>query len=101
MPTSKKQIRSQLEKAVEEYGLLSEIFPKLDDFYNQYMVFYAQLREGDNLDIRIKTAHDRDDKDFDRRPVVNVFLVESSGKEREVLSYSTGSSWMNPELYGD
>jgi len=76
-----------LRETFTKHDFLSELFPRIDEFYIRFRALHAQLKKDDSLEIRIMGAHDVEDGCFEKRPVIEVYLVPEKGKEKKVVRF--------------
>ena len=100
---SEEEVKRRVREAFLKYTLIEELLPEIGEFYHDFRVLHAQLREGDRLEIRIETKHDREDERWWRVPSVTAYLVPKEGKEKKVLDFSTREVGVTREilLYND
>lgn len=100
---SEQEVRKDITAAFRRYELVRELFPKVDEFIQEFRVLYAQLKGKDRLEIRVETEHDREDEKWWRVPSLNVYFVPEKGEERKVLEHGTfeGGKAREKLLYND
>jgi len=100
---SEQEVKKGITVALRNYELVRELFPKVDEFIQEFRVLHAQLREKDRLELRVETRHDKDSKDWWRVPSLNAYFVPEKGEERKVLEHGTfeGGTTRERLLYND
>ena len=99
---SEKEVREKLEEAVKNFDWITEFFPHLDRFISRYKLLSAQLKEKDELEIKIKKKENRSNRVTYAEPEVDIILTKEKGKSELVYSISyDGTSLGSELLYND
>ncbi len=81
-------IKKELETLMGNYGFISKLVPKIDEFCDIYRMLQVQLREGDELRINIRAEQYGSNNNMFVIPVFYIDLVPQEGTIRTVLNFS-------------
>ena len=99
---SRKKAEQDLEKAVADFDLVGEFLGGAKQgFLNMYRKLHAQLREGDELKIKIhKSRSDVDHKSVSYEPNFDIVLISKGIEQKIVYSIGlTGEKVISPGHY--